>query len=285
VRKYLLAVALTVLVGGCAAQRSETTTAASSSATVTTRATTTSTSTTTTTAPPRVFTRANYTELVTEPDSFKGSTVDVVGRIFGEVSRQDGRMGFQMFGIPEESEGNTVVFYAGEAPISGDDYVRVVGTVTGEYEGTNAFGGTVASIQVIATKVEQVDALAAAAPARREVKLGVTQTQHGLSVTVKAVQYAERETRVLLRVVNGSATEASFYRSSAKAVQGTKQFDSTYAGDYPEVQSSILPGVTSEGVVVFPAMGPNAATRLIFEGRTDDYRLDFNQYVFNVPAS
>ena len=281
-RKYLLSVAIAVLAGGCAADGSEN--ASSLSPTTTATMATTSSSTTTTTIAPRTFTRENYTELVTSPNSFKGSSIDVVGRVFGEVQRESGAIGFQMFAIPEGSEGNTVVYFPSDVAIADDDYVRVVGTVTGAFDGTNAFGGAIEAVQVLATKVEKADALAAAAPARREVKLGMTQSEHGLSITVKTVQYAERETRVSIKVNNATADEASFYSFKAKAVQGAKQFDTSYAGDYPEVQSSLLPGVASEGVIVFPAMDPAAPAKLVFEARTDNYRLDFGQYVFNVPA-
>lgn len=112
--------------GSLEAQASKTSSKASS---------TTSSSTTTTTVPERVFTRENYAELATSPDDFKGSSIDVVGRVFGEVSRDENGVYFQMFAIPGESEGNTIVAFLGDLQFATDDFVHVVGEVIGDQEG------------------------------------------------------------------------------------------------------------------------------------------------------
>jgi hypothetical protein len=257
----------------------------SSTTTTTTRATSTST-TTATTAPRRIFTRADYAELATSPDRFEGASVDIVGRVFAEVERQGDVLAFQMWADPAERQWNTVVGVRSDIALAADDFVHVVGEVRGKFEGKNAFGATVEAVQVAARTVEKVDGLAAAPPAVREVALKVTQNQHGLVVTIDKVQYAAAETRVFVTVTNNTPQKASFYDFNAKATQGSQQFDvkTTYGNGYPEVQSELLPRVTSSGVVMFPAMNPRTTARLVLEARTDDYRVDFADYVFNVPA-
>ncbi len=46
-----------------------------------------------------------------------------------------------------------------------------------------------------------------------------TQTQHGLSITIEKVEFADAETRVFVSVRNASSHNASFYDFNAKAVQ------------------------------------------------------------------
>jgi len=249
---------------------------------------TTTTSSPTTTVVAEHFTRDNYERLVTNPKRYTGSTVDIVGKVFGEIEREGDLTVFQMFADPSNSGWNTAVAFRGELPfplITGM-YIRVRGTVLGDVSGTNLFGGTVKAVAVEATSIEQSDATAAASPALREVAVGASRTQHGLTITLDTVQYAAEETRVFITVTNDSGDSASFYDFNAKARRGSQQFDATFSlNDYPEVQSDILPGVTSSGVVVFDAMDPAPPTQFIFEARTMDYRLDFVPYVFDVPGA
>jgi hypothetical protein len=89
---------------------------------------------------------------------------------------------------------------------------------------------------------------------------------------VQKVEFAEDETRVFLAVKNGSSAQFNFYGSSGKAVQGGRQYESTYSGtDYPELSSDLVPGVFTSGVVVFPKMRPNAGLDLYFEGSSENY--------------
>lgn len=236
--------------------------------------------TTTTAKPSRAFDRTTYQELATDPDEFTGSTIDVVGKVFGTVERQGDVVVFQMFADPKNREWNTVVSATDPGfPIVADDYVRVTGMVLGDFEGTNAFGGSVSAVSVVATTVEKTDASAAASPALREA-IGGSLNQHGLVVTVDKVQFAADETRVFVTVANSSGASASFYSYSAKAVRGSTQYEqeSAFGSGYPTVPSEILAGVSASGIVVFPAMDPNGPLTVVLTARNDNYRLDFDDY-------
>jgi hypothetical protein len=101
------------------------------------------------------FTKTNYAELATNPNSFKGAQVNIVGRIFRNPEVSGNRTSFQMFADPENSEWNTLV-HTDDAPsgLSSGDHVRVQGTVEGAFEGENAFGGNVRAVEVKAHSVE-----------------------------------------------------------------------------------------------------------------------------------
>ncbi|MBO8157855.1 MAG: hypothetical protein H0Z32_15635 [Bacillaceae bacterium] len=54
-----------------------------------------------------------------------------------------------------------------------------------------------------------------------------------------------------------------------------------YEAEYPEVQSDILPGVSSEGIITFPPLPEDASKfQLYFEGSSDNWELDFQPFVF-----
>jgi hypothetical protein len=102
----------------------------------------------------KTFTKDNYAELATDPGSFKGASVDVVGRVLKNPEVKNNETSFQMFADPENSDWNTLVHT--DAPPSGltrSDYVRVKGTVQGARTGQNAFGADIKATEVKADSV------------------------------------------------------------------------------------------------------------------------------------
>jgi hypothetical protein len=196
------------------------------------------------------FDRSNIAVLSTDPNAHKGAAVDVVGKVFGEVGRDSEGVYWQMFANPRKSEYSTAVgIRKTEFVPKVDDYVHVVGVVRGAFKGTNAFGGEITAISVLASVAEPSDALGAASPAKRTAALNQSRTQHGLTLVLEKVEFADDETRVFLTVSNGSQQKASFYSFNSKSVQGSAQFEPESFNDYPEIQSELLPGVRSSGVL------------------------------------
>jgi hypothetical protein len=252
---------------------------------------TTTTAPTITTAPTtttrrEIFTVENWSVLDTNPGGHKGASVDIVGQVFATVERDAHGTYWQMWADPRNSEWNTSVLYSNpDFRIKDQDYVHVVGFVHDVFEGENAFGGLVTAPVVVATSAEVVDATATAPEALRTVEVHLTQKQHGLAITVSKVEFAAEETRVYVTVENGSGDEATFYSFNAKAVQGSTQYEpESWGTDYPEVQSDILPGISTSGVIVFEAMDPSTPTKIYLEGRAGSYSLDFDPYVFTIPG-
>lgn len=106
----------------------------------------------------RTFTKDDYAELSTDPDAFRGASVDVVGRVLRNPEVRGDETSFQMFADPENSEWNTFV-RAESAPsgLASGDSVRVQGAVRGSREGENAFGATIRAVEVDASSVEMVE--------------------------------------------------------------------------------------------------------------------------------
>ena len=49
------------------------------------------------------------TQMYSDPDSFKGRTLELYGRVFNEPEYDDDGVYFQMWGDPENGERNTIV--------------------------------------------------------------------------------------------------------------------------------------------------------------------------------
>lgn len=228
------------------------------------------------------FTNDNYAMLFSNPDKYKGSKVDVVGKIFTSPEYDEGFVGFQMFADPANGEWNTIVGYYGEISVAEGDIVKVKGEVIGEFEGENAMGGTIRAVNIMATSIEPATMVDALPKAQEVATVEQAQNQHGIIVTLHSVQLAQEGTRVMVTIQNTSGANASFYDFNAKLTQGNKQYEPEYTSD-SGLPSELLPGIQASGVVMFPKIDwSQGACTVYLEAGSDNYSLDFNPYVFNV---
>lgn len=96
----------------------------------------------TTTGETRVFTNADWDEVLSDPGSYAGSRADITGQVFVRPETDGDRLAFQINTDPQNYDGNTVVLWADASgfELAEDDFVRVQGVVGDEFEGENAFG-------------------------------------------------------------------------------------------------------------------------------------------------
>lgn len=224
-------------------------------------------------------------ELYTDPDRFTGRTVSLVGKVFSQPEKDQSGIYFQMFSDAENNEGNTIVAYKDpNFEVENGDYVKLTGIVQGKFEGSNTFGGTITAAQVLATTVEKSSYVDVVSPALKTLTSdNTTLTQHGYSVSLTKIEFAEQETRLYVTVTNGGKDKFNLYSFNAKIVQDGKQYEEqrNYDADYPEVQTDLLPGTTTEGIIVFPKL-EQKSLQVVLEGSSDDYREDFEPYSFDI---
>lgn len=228
---------------------------------------------------------AEIQKMYSDPEAYTDRTVTLTGEVFTTPEVDDTAIYFQMFHDTENADLNTVVAYADpDFEVEDGDYVKLTGVVMGAFEGTNAFGNTVTVPQILATTLEVASYADIVAPALQTVTpKDASITQHGYTVTVTKVEFAEKETRLYLTVENAGKATFKLYSFNAKIVQNGKQYEeeTNYDADYPEVQSDLLPGVTSEGIIAFPAMDP-ADLQVVLDAHSDDYDEDFELYTFDI---
>lgn len=232
------------------------------------------------------LTKQEYEELHTTPKKFKGRTVEFYAKVFTTPERDKDGVVVQAFADPKNSELNTIIVYPDPGfVVNNGDYIHVVGAVTDEFRGSNLMGGPITAPVVLADTFEITDYITAASPALKTVEVDQEIVQHGYKMQLDKVEFAEDETRVYLTITNDSKSSITFYDFNAKAVQGTKQYETAYnwEADYKEVQSDILPGVISDGIVLFEGMDVGGGdVRFFFEGRSDNWNLDFKPFEFVV---
>lgn len=235
----------------------------------------------TTTTEARRFTNADYDELMRNPGRFEGAQGTVYGRVFNVVEGSH----LQIF-IDLENDRQFVLQTESSRGIREDDFVKAEGEFTGIETFTNPFGGEISAPVIDLGSIEEVDPLVALpfmAPAFRTVEINQTVDQHGFAVTLVWVEFADDHTRALFRVRNGTSDAATLFVSSAVAVQGSKQFETEFVFDFPELQSDYQPGTEAEGYIFFEPLDVGVGqARFSIDGYSENFDIDIEPFVFNV---
>lgn len=110
-----------------------------------------------------------------------------------------------------------------------------------------------------------------------------TLTQNGYSITVEGIILDEDRTRVYLTAENNGDNELYLYEYNMSITQNGQSYsyDFDMTGDYPTIQSSIAPGETTEGVIVFPPLAAEPFT-FVVKAVSGDYSEVLADYSFEV---
>ncbi|MES5396284.1 DUF4352 domain-containing protein [Bacillus amyloliquefaciens] len=239
-----------------------------------------------TTASAKTVKKEDLAKLYTDADKFKNYKVDLYVKVFDVDQDEDGTY-LQGYADPEKSSKNTLIMSSNpNLKIKDDDIIHVVGKVKDKYEGKNALGGTVTAPRIVADKIEKSDYATAFAPAEKTIKLNKTENHNGYAMTLQKVELAQSQTRIYISIENKSKDQINFYDFNSKITAANKQLepDSDIEGNYPKIQSEILPGVKTEGVIVFPKLEGQKAN-IILEGSSENYDLTIDPFTFEIPLN
>lgn len=190
----------------------------------------------------------NY--LYANPDDYEGRTVQLTGQVFNTEKEGDSTL-IQLDRDVENNNQDTVVISDDpDLKVSDGDYIRVEGSVDGEFSGENVAGGEISCPQISATKIEKISATEAI-PAEKTIKVNKTITKGNYKATVKKVDFTGQNVRIYLSVKNNSSEKFDNYPDEGKIIQGGKQYEVEYDGNYPDPSISIKSGASSSSVIVF----------------------------------
>ena len=223
-------------------------------------------------------------QLYSTPKEYKNKYVELTGQIINTVEKDEKNTYFQMFENPSEGSGNTIVIYPNiDIELKEDDYVKVIGKVLGGKEAENAFGGKISLLQIQAESVEPSNYIEVESPTLKTIDVNSEQEQFGYKVKISKVELAEKETRVYLEINNNGAENFNLYSFNAKLVQNGQQFEEqdNWDAEYPEVQTDLMPGNTTSGIIAFPSVN-QSDFELVFEASSDNWREDIQPYRFSI---
>ncbi len=222
--------------------------------------------------------------IFTSADKYKNQWVELKGKVFSEPEVYDDSIAFQMFADSEKAEKNTIVLYGDKNfDVKSGEYVKVLGQVYDQFKSENRFGGEITAPRIVAGKIEKMSYKDAVRPTIKECSVNMEKDQYGYKVIIEKVEFAEKETRIYVKVINNGDKEMSIYSHSCVISQNGKQYEqeNNYDADYQEIQSNLLSGNTTEGILTFPAI-EMTDFKITIDGTNFDYEHEIEPYEFNI---
>lgn len=220
------------------------------------------------------------------PSDYYGKYIKLSGEIFSNPELGENEIAFQMFCDVENSEDNAYVVYKSEnaSKVNNYEYVIVDGEIKGSISGKNMLGGVITALEIEAVSVEESNYIDIVVPTMKELVIGETIEQFGYSVTLDKIEFAEKETRIYITVSNNGSDKFSVYTWSSKLVQDGKQYEPemNFYYDYEEIQSDLLVGTSSSGVIIYPAIDMDKPLQFYAEGSSNNWDEDIEPYIFEV---
>jgi hypothetical protein len=203
-----------------------------------------------------------------------GARVRIAARVY-----QDTGDSILAYADPAQDELPVQVF--SPSSVAGEnDYVLISGTLTGSDSYKTVGGGQVDVITIAGDKVAVItEARAneiANPPVGGKKKLNLTQTQAGLTVTLKSVSWTEKATRLDIEITNGGTASASLLTFDAKIQQGARQFSlDDQASGSSALSDDIKAGVTEKGTLTFKRISrKRGAAYVSFDWTSNNYDID-----------
>ncbi|MCZ1180155.1 hypothetical protein EIJ82_00520 [Alkalihalobacillus clausii] len=233
-----------------------------------------------------MLTENEFYQMLASPKDYIGSQIEFIGKVFSVEKDSEG-VYLQVWQDIHNNENNMLVgIYDNSFEVSTDDYIKVKAEIIDEFEGENAFGATLTLPAVEAYEYELIGYADAVSPTEFEVDVAETQEQSGYVVTINKIEFGAEDFRLFVEIENQSDDVINFWKHDAKLVAGNNQFDSdsNWAADYPEVQSELLPGVSTEGIISFPYINYEEVNQVTVHlgGSSDNWDISIDDFVFNI---
>lgn len=234
---------------------------------------------------------AEIDAMFTSPDDYKGKWVKLPGKTLGSSEKEGDLTALQAYYDIQTCDRSYIVHSSTTESFADGEYILVDGMIDGSFDGENAFGGSITVPLITNAEITKSNYVDVVVPTIASIEPGVTASQNDVTFTCDKVEFAEAETRVYLTISNDRSDTVSYSMYSIRIIADGQQIEqddsssSAYEGNYPELSYDISGGAKTSGVLVFPAIEPGTAFKLVIPDiYADDYETQFTDAELEIPA-
>ncbi|HDR5354208.1 TPA: DUF4352 domain-containing protein [Bacillus thuringiensis] len=233
----------------------------------------------------KVLTKEEFEKMYSNPKEYKGKKVDFYARVFVQPEKDKDGTYIQGWAGLNNSMNTVIAIKDTKLDVKVEDIIHVKGEVKDTFEGKNGFGASLKTPLILASSIEKSDYATAFAPAKKAIEVNQEQTQNGYKISIKKIELADNETRVLFSIKNEAAAKFSFYEFKSSLVVNGQQFERTdnYEAKYPKIPDDLLPGVTADATLAFPKLPVDKGEiQISLEGSSENYELEMKPFNFKI---
>ena len=207
------------------------------------------------------FSKAKLKELYAHPDEFKGKTIKELTMQIVAVDKVHGEIHLQGYEDFAKQEHPTVVVVSDNK-----------GKVLGKAQVVDEESTEMTAVKLEAKKIQKIKSTDAI-PAEETLDIGYDVKVKGVSATVQKVDLTSDETRVYIKVKNGTKKNIEIYPDQSILSQDGNDYESdldNYLYDDVHMQKNIKAGSSISGVIIFKRIDSNLPFTFTLEGADNE---------------
>ena len=194
------------------------------------------------------FTRSNYAMLVNAPKQYKGASVNISGQVFSTPpTGQKGYSAVQMWMDPANDNWNTVVVYKSKLlrpPPSDQDYLHIIGIVSGAYKYKSSLGGQEIAVLVLGLTIKETTVAA--------TELPIAQT--GVAITSCGIDQYDNQSVDISGTITNPTNVTSDYDITISIISGGVR-----VGTAEDFETAVVPGQPTNWSTIAEITGGNGS--------------------------
>lgn len=230
------------------------------------------------------FTNENLKLLFENPKLYMGMPVNLVGRIDKTVSTKDSTAQFSVSVRPEGLSENKEIIVSYNQPQLALQYASYI-KISGSIQNTIVTAGNEQTPVIIADKVETIeDPWLVLAPSQYTVYPNQTVKQKGKAVHLEKIEFAEKETRLYVRIKNEGPANDVIVLANPVGKQGDREFkdlSNDYGIEFPSAYQ-LQPNQESRKVIFLEPLDRKNNSAIFVLGSSNDILMGQKEYIFNV---
>lgn len=189
-----------------------------------------------------------------------------VDKVHGEIHLQ----GYEDFAKQEHP--TVVVVSDNKVKYEDGEYIKVKGKVLGKAQVVDEESTEMTAVKLEAKKIQKIKSTDAI-PAEETLDIGYDVKVKGVSATVQKVDLTSDETRVYIKVKNGTKKNIEIYPDQSILSQDGNDYESdldNYLYDDVHMQKNIKAGSSISGVIIFKRIDSNLPFTFTLEGADNE---------------
>lgn len=221
--------------------------------------------------------------LFSKPEDYEYHCISKAGKIGHVIEEGYGYKAVVVYtDVDNYDDDMIVVLYGEDINVDVGDYIKYTGIVMSSRQ-VKSFGYLNYRLGVRTTSWSESNYIDCVRPTLDTIDINQTQEQFGYVINIEKMEFADKESRLYLSIENNGSDKFSVYDFNVVISQNNKQYDGIYNYDaeYPKIQSELLVGNKTEGIIAYEPLSNDLFT-ITIDAYSENWDEHLEPFVFVV---
>lgn len=221
--------------------------------------------------------------LFSKLEDYEYHCISKAGKIGHVIEEGDGYKAVVVYtDVDNYDDDMIVVLYGEDINVDVDDYIEYTGIVMSSSQ-VRSFGYLNYGVGVRSTSWSESNYIDCVRPTLDTIDINQTQEQFGYVINIEKMEFADKESRLYLSIENNGSDRLNVYDFNVVVSQNSRQYEGVYnyAAEYPKIQSELLVGNRTEGIIAYEPLS-NESFTITIDAYSEKWNESLEPFVFVV---